>query len=485
MKMTAQRENTRTLAAALGIVEDEAETLLCSSILITFDANEEAGCLFAAELKHLLQRTVNRVSYDTNNAMMPDVEVIIGKAAPLSDSKHLFVNIREESVVISETELTGSASDIRHPVLLLIGACYAAAKTLACYLGERFPYRVDEPLVLDYRAMFSEEMDMLHNSVDIGTVYLAGAGAVGNGFIYGLRYFDILGVIHVTDPKTVKDGNLNRCMHFDHKDLGLPKAEQLCKNAQPFFKNARLVPRNSDLRDLEEKCSGPWLPRLVVTVDSRMARRSLQTEIPGEVYDASTTGIQEVVLHFNEQPTDGKACLSCIYVQEEGELAHGHHVAEVLGVAIEKVLENIVDQDAANAISTKYPEIGPETIIGMAYDSLFKQMCGQGKLQSAADKQVLAPFAFVSVLAGTMLAIEMVRRIRKGNISEPFNYWRLSPYSAPVIRGRRIRGMRVGCEFCSDSNLQRVANKIWSSDFAQLCPPPDPSYEVAGVSETA
>lgn len=462
MKMTAQKENSKTLAVALGVDEDEAETLLDASILITFDSFDKVGSLFVAELRLLLQRTVNKVSCNKDIDVLPDLEVIIGKTTPLSDGKHLFVDVSGPRVVISETERQCTVTAIQHPAFVLISACFAAAKALACYLGERFPFSVDEPLVLDYPAMFSEDIDALQEPVDLGLVYLAGAGAVGNAFIYGLRYFDIHGEIHVVDPKVVTDGNLNRCMLFNEKDLGLPKAEQLCKNAQPFFNNATLIPRNSDLRNLAERCGGPWLKRLVVTVDSRMVRRSLQSEIPGEVYDASTTGIQEVVLHFNKQPAEGKACLSCIYVQEEGEIAHGQHVAEVLGVGIEKVLENLVDHDAAYAISSKYPEVCPETIIGTAYDSLFKRMCGQGKLQAAADKQVLAPFAFVSVLAGTMLAIELVRRVRKGNAPEPYNYWRLSPYNTPVIRGRQIRGKIKDCEFCGQALVLEVANDIWA-----------------------
>lgn len=461
MKMTAHRENTRTLAAALGINEDEAETLLDVSILITFDAAEEVGVLFAAELELLLQRTVISATCDSEIAPHPDIEVIIGKGAPRTDAKRLFVGILGERVVISETERQGSASAIRHPVFLLVGACYAAAKALACYLGERFPYSVDEPLVLDYQAMFSDDIDLLHEPVSLETAYLAGAGAVGNGFIYGLRYFDVEGTIHVVDPKVAKEGNLNRCMYFGKEDLGLQKAERLCKNAQPFFKNVELVARNHDLRELAERSAGPWLKRLVVTVDSRRVRRHLQSEIPGEVYDASTTGIQEVVLHFNKQPAEGKACMSCIYVEEDGEMTHEHHVAEVLGVGVEKVRANFIDRDAANAISIKYPDIIPDTIIGTAYDSLFKQMCGQGKLQAAADKQVLAPFAFVSVLAGTMLAIEMVRRIKRGQVAEPYNYWRLAPYNAPVIRGRHNREKINKCEFCDNPRLVSAAKTFW------------------------
>jgi len=460
--MTAQKENVRTMAAALGIAEAEAETLLEVSILITVKTADEVAERFASELHLLLQRTVALVTYDSSVEMLPDVEVIIGNTEPRAASKRLYVNIAEDRVTISET-LQGSSSDIRHPVFLLIGACYAAAKTLACYLGERFPYRVDEPLIVDFGAIFSHDFAAFHEPVDLDTLYLAGAGAVGNGFVYGLRYFDVHGIIHVVDPKIATAGNLNRCMLFGSEDLGLPKAAQLSQNAQPLFENVEFIPRSLDLRNLPERSAGPWLKRLVVTVDSRRVRRNLQSEIPGEVYDASTTGIQEVVLHFSKQPTEGKACLSCIYTEEEGEITHEQHVAEVLGVGAEKVRANFIDSDAAATISAKYPEIEPEAIIGTAYDSLFKQMCGQGKLQAAADKQVLAPFAFVSVLAGTMLAVELIRRVHRGEVAEPYNYWRLSPYNAPVIRGRYNRSKIENCEFCDTPELVSAAKALWST----------------------
>jgi len=39
---------------------------------------------------------------------------------------------------------------------------------------------------------------------------------------------------------------------------------------------------------------------------------ALLSEFPGEVFDASTTGISEVDLHFHKQPTTGP-CLGCVY----------------------------------------------------------------------------------------------------------------------------------------------------------------------------
>jgi hypothetical protein len=461
MNITALQENAKTLAAALGIDEETAETLLDASVLITVDTADEVGTRMATELELLLQRTVSTVVRNIDPVKQPDVEVVIGTSASRSRTKCLFVGIFDERIEIGETHLTPLVSSIRHPALLLIGACFTAAKTLACYLGDRFPFNVDELLILDYRAIFGDDLDSFCEPVDLGTVYLAGAGAVGNGFMYGLRYFDIQGTIHVVDPKQVTEGNLNRCMFYDKDDLGLQKADQLCSKAQPFFKKTTLIPRNHDLRDIPERYAGPWLERLVVTVDSRRVRRNLQNEMPGEVYDASTTGIQEVVVHFNQQPAAENACLSCIYLEENGELTHEQHVADLLGVGVDKVREAFIDAVAATDICLRYPQINPESIKGTAYDTLFKQLCGQGELQVAADKHVLAPFAFVSVLAGTMLAVEMVRRVRKGHAAEPYNYWRLAPYNTPNIRGQYNRAKIDGCEFCGNPLRTECCKQLW------------------------
>lgn len=468
MNITALQENAKTLAAALGIDEGTAETLLDASVLITVDAADEVGTSMATEIELLLQRTVSTVVRDIDPWKLPDVEVVIGTSISRSRNKCMFVSITDERIEIDETRRDPPVSSICHPTLLLIGACFTAAKTLACYLGERFPLSVDKLVILDYRAIFGDDLDSFREPIDLGTVYLAGAGAVGNGFLYGLRHFDVMGTIHVVDPKLVKEGNLNRCMYYDRDDLGLQKAERLCTKAQPFFKNATLIARNHDLRDLPERGTGPWLERLVVTVDSRRVRRNLQNEMPGEVYDASTTGIQEVVVHFNQQPTAGKACLSCIYLEEDGELAHERHVADLLGVGVDKVQKAFIDAVAATEICLRYPQISPESIEGTAYDSLFKQLCGQGELQVAADKHVLAPFAFVSVLAGAMLAVEMVRRVRKGQTAEPYNYWRLAPYSTPNIRGRYDRAKIDGCEFCGNPVRTECCSQLWGTNVSGM-----------------
>jgi hypothetical protein len=56
-------------------------------------------------------------------------------------------------------------------------------------------------------------------------------------------------------------------------------------------------------------------------------------------------------------------------------------------------------------------------------------LCGQQLLESQEGHQVLAPFAFVSVLAGAVLAARFVA-VLAGVIEEKYsNYWRINPWT--------------------------------------------------------
>jgi hypothetical protein len=67
------------------------------------------------------------------------------------------------------------------------------------------------------------------------------------------------------------------------------------------------------------------------------------------------------------------------------------------------------DELAALRIAATHPNIDPEVIVGMAFDSLFRQLCGQQALATPEDRQVFSSFAFVSAWAGVLMAVELLR----------------------------------------------------------------------------
>jgi hypothetical protein len=324
--------------------------------------------------------------------------------------------------------------------------------------GGNLPFELPDPFEFSYDVL-GVDVSLLAQPINLGHTYLAGAGAIGNGLLWALQHLRVQGQLDIVDDDTVSSGNLNRQMWFDIDDIGLPKAELLAKRAQPHLANLKLVPRHMRLQSLPEKSAAPWLRRLIVAVDSRRARRQLQNEFPREVFDASTTDIREIVLHYHCQPTDD-ACMSCIYEPDVEEFKREQHIADHFGVTIDEVRTERISITAARDIAQRFG-LNPTDIAGTAYDSLFKSLCSQGQLGEVADKRAVAPFAFVSVLAGALLAIELCRRLGDVSTTADFNYWRLSPWFPPLGRRRALRPRQQGCAFCGEPALRRVNRELW------------------------
>jgi hypothetical protein len=457
----AKRENARALAAALGIHVDEAAHALDMCILITADPEDATAQQIANEAALLLARTVQRVSM----AEVPEsvsAELVIGAQPSRTVGTRVYVQVFDDRAIVSRfLDKTEYCSALPRILGVLI-ACYASAATLYHALGGGLPSGLSEPLALEF-GQLGVDFTSITQPIELGPACLAGAGAIGNGLLWAARHLDLRGQLYVVDDDRVASGNLNRQVWFDSDDIDEFKVDRLVARAQPYFPRLVLLPRRSRLQDLPEKADGPWLRRLIVAVDSRRARRALQNEFPGEVFDASTTDIREVVLHHHAQPTQ-EACLSCIYEPDQEELSREQHIAEHLGVPVEAVRGERISEACARIIAARFPALNADEILGTAYDTLFKRLCGEGALRTLAGQRIVAPFAFVSVLAGTMLALELVRRLAPGaQLSDQArdNYWRISPWHPPFARRRFRRPRQPACVFCGNPILRGVNESIW------------------------
>jgi len=462
--MTTQRdENTMTLASLLGVGVTEAASLLDRTIDVRWDPADAGASLLAGHLCLLLSRTVTDVTANAPS-LNPAAEVLIGEI-PASRPGALRVVLTADEIRIGPDAPTGRVLEGPR-VLALAAACYAAGMAIRAALGTvfRLPGRpVDSGLVVPVRSLLGMDSAWTRARVNIGRTHLAGAGAIGNAFLYALALFDVEGEIVVVDHDVISNGNLNRCLLFELEDVDQPKAVVLAQKASLDLPNVNLIPAPVTLAKLGETAGAEdprWLRRLVVCVDSPRARRSLQTELPREVFDASTTGTLECVFHHHVQPTDS-ACLACIYHESADELAHERHIAQSLGVALVDVHQREVSNAAAQKIHLRYPDVAAQDLVGQSYDSLFKAFCGQGRLVADQAEQVLAPFAFVSALAGLYLAIEFVRRLARSGEAGDFNYWRLSAWMPPVEQLRSLRPRHPNCGFCGQAALLGAARRLW------------------------
>lgn len=454
-------ENAKTLASLINADSAEAAKLLEVAVAITCDEEDRAALVIANDVRELLGRTITTACLNNYGGDV-SAELVIG-AAQAHRPDAIRITVAESQIEIGMSARATPISRSAPGIALLVSACYATGMTLRLLFGERLAVPGPAPaagMVIPLRDLFGLDTNWATTPFELDGAYLAGAGAVGNGFVYALARFRVRGSLIIVDPDTVTDGNLNRCVLFTEDDIGYYKAEQLAEHSRAALPNLKLIPEVATLQQLGKSKDGAWLRRLIVGVDSRRTRRSLQNEIPGEVFDASTTGAVECVLHHHRRPTEA-ACLACIYHENRDELAREKHIADALGLDVDDVKQHYVSSAAANRIHAKYPDIAIEELSGQAYDSLFKALCSEHKLRTSEDRQVLAPFAFVSVLAGALLASEVARRTIFGEDAFTFNYWRVSPWAPPVPELKQQRPRLTDCEFCREPALLRTAERLW------------------------
>lgn len=444
---TVGQENARMLASLLGIEEADAAERLDKTVRITV----AAGLLGAGEeVRDLLERTIQVSLSDEGK---PDLELVIGGAEPATPGPHLYAALNPRGVAIDAVPLQHSNDQV-HPLLTALAACHIAAAALHRVIGSSSLPRLAFPLSVDFAELGIPE-GSLTAPIDISGPVLVGAGAVANGFLRALRHLQVRGTLAIVDPKTVGEGNPNRCLYFTERHVRLPKAPTLAQSAQPDFPELRLEPHSCTFGELVAK-TGP-VETAIVTVDSRRARRSLQKEIPRRIVDASTTDARAVIVHSHTQPTD-HACLACIYRHVPDEHARERSIGEGLGIDVETVREGFITSAAAARIAKAHPSVEPSTIVGKAYDTLFKELCSAQALITPEGRQVLAPFAFVSALAGVLLVIEL---LRSNHRSASTNYWTVDPWGVPIGRLRRLRPRVPDCEFCADEDARKLVDSLW------------------------
>jgi hypothetical protein len=458
VSLGAHEENAKTLASILGIDDEDAGGLLAVGILVRAASDQHGPCI-RKHIVELLKRTVAHAGDRIGGIVA--AEIAIGSLPPVTGGPVVYIGVTRSEIVIScETVPRHDPHADVPEIVLLLAACYAAAMATRLAVGKTLSLAHQDTIRLPVDALLHREHGTAQPRPQIGRAYLAGAGAVGNGFVWALGTLQPVGELCVVDPKKVAAGNLNRCLLFELGDVGQSKAERLAVRAQLLLPGAKVIAHVGTIQNAPARSSGAWLERLIVGVDSRRARRRLQEELPGQVFDASTTGVEEIVFHVNAALEPG-ACMSCVYAEDIAEAAHERHVAAMLGVETADVQQHYVSADAATRICLLHPQLHEATVVGLAYDTLFKTMCATGTLGVEEGRTVLAPFSFVSVLAGAYLALELVHRPPGGSVVPPFNYWRASPWTSPVLELRSHRPAVAGCETCGNHVIRETVTRVW------------------------
>ncbi|MDO8776896.1 MAG: ThiF family adenylyltransferase [Burkholderiaceae bacterium] len=465
MNADQKTENLRMLASIVGITDEEASGLLNANLQVTWLPDDEPGVWLGEFTVALLARTFSSVGTPDSPELDAGHELLINGAVPLAKGATLLRAVLNGGGFNCCKTIVGatlnSTSDAPSPprILALLCACFAAAHLANVALKLPGGRVASTGIDIDFSKWPGVSPEVWKHSAELGECHLAGAGAVGNALLYALQFLPVQGHVTVIDPKKVTGGIINRCLWFDDADIGQSKAEVLALKARRAFSSVDFVPFEGTVQEVRGTLKSEF-DCILVGVDSRATRRQIQEEMPLEVFDASTTGIEEVVFHHNKQLT-GCACLGCIYRETEQERSFALHVAQALGVTPADIAEGYISPAAAGKIIQRYPKLQADGIIGLAFDSLFKSLCATAQLVTAEQKQVLAPFAFVSQLAGTVQAIELFLRRLDPARAKQFNYWRVNPWRGIFADLQQMRLASPDCQVCTDSNYQLIANDLW------------------------
>lgn len=451
--LTARQENERTLARLAGISEDEAAARLSFKAAVQCAGN--TGLAFSRHLRGLLAFTLEVV--DEPEA----ADLIVAVNASTSETSHatLYVTITNEALTIARAPTAQTSQRAPHDLSAKLAACYAASVVIAHAIGGDHLARLTLPFIVPFERL-GLTPQLLGQTLHLQDTVLAGAGGVGSGFLWALESLDVRGSLDIADPKTVTPGGLNRCQHYTDADIGKNKADVLAANAQlPDLELVPFVGTFSELRLQRFR-----IKRVIVTVDSRPARRSIQSELPFEVLDASTTDASAVVIHSHSEPNAG-ACLSCIYHHIPLEDERTRSIAAGLGLAYEEIKDKELIDGALGRRLAELHGLDATALEGHAIASLHKELCAAQILKMAGGEQALAPFAFISNLAGVLLAIELLRfdadpALRHGSDMS------VDPWSPPHARARRPRTKRPDCEFCADPDKTAILDLVWKDKLA-------------------
>lgn len=462
--MTRKQENLMTLKHLLGMNEEKATLLITKQIKINAGKSEDEN-LCVDYLCEILSKTYESVTLSSIQDIC-DVEVIIGNRSPITSApRKVYLSWDSDKFIISLNEVLAISGSLP-PILLKLGTAFSCGAVITQTTehgkigrGERFP------MVLEFKKYFGTNLNFLEEEIDLGLLHVAGLGATGNWFVDGLSLLNVKGKIKSYDDDNVSAGNTQRT-RFLLSQVGMKKVFAYRELFFPRNKSLEFIPVAKRIQDAIIEAGQPF-EKIVCCVDSRAARRDIQSYAPKYVFDCSTTDISELTLFFGRSSSDC-ACLSCLYFETTDEDARYKDIANVLGVDLSEVKSERIDSLAAIKISKNYPEFLASDLIGIPYDTFHKQLCGAGKLlpskidNESTVKNAVAPFCHISVIAGLMLAIEVTRRHHFGlEKKSEWNCWRINPWTVPQSKLSMVYFPIENCSF--HLNSIKIANEIWKN----------------------
>jgi hypothetical protein len=365
----------------------------------------------------------------------------------------------------------GRSTDVVNPY----AAGYAAAVLVnevfrrVFRLGEGSPARTVSLLDFGDSAGRGEELP----EAGLGEFVLAGVGAVGNASVWAwARHGGLQGTLWAVDAEDVELSNLQRYVLCGAEDERKSKVD-VALDALRAGPGIRVERRKKELEAFAEDFPDGWtLPALCVAADNATARRTAQGLLPRLVLNGWTSdlGLGASWHRFGQ----GMPCLACLYQPDGVAPSQTDLVAKALGLAPERaallwISNGPLEERDLGAIAEHF-KVSIDRLAEWSNKPLSEVytgiVCGNAAVAMSGSAAMEAvPLAQQSVLAGILMASELVKRL------VPDLERRAQPHASlacdQVLRGvpgdwRQPRKPHPDC-ICADPIYQAVYAEKWSS----------------------
>jgi hypothetical protein len=308
-------------------------------------------------------------------------------------------------------------------------------------------------------------------SINVGEVAVAGIGAVGNPALWAWsKHAGLSGELHLIDPEDVELSNLQRYILPNHIDVAISKVQLAQRVLCNTDFTLKLWP--CSLEDFASNYSGiDKLATICVSVDNVDGRRAAQALLPELVVNGWTS---DSGLGASWHRFLGKsACLGCFYHPKGTSLSQTELASEALGIPHDQLVMLWVKEQPLG----KAEILAVETYLGLQKGQLVDWVgkrvqdvytgviCGQvGVDLSGIGRVATVPLAHQSVLAGILMAAELVKRkspeLEERSQGETLTIWD-DVMRTPPKYWTANRKKEAEC-FCNDEVYVNVFSDKWS-----------------------
>lgn len=356
-----------------------------------------------------------------------------------------------------------------NPIGAGISACLAAANV---FRGLFTNASLDDDLTLSALDLDPTNKLPPNPTIDglsLEQVFLVGAGAIGNGFLWALSRSPLSGQLTVIEHDHIDLGNMQRYVLTSRKHESKPKLELV----EDLFRghagiSVSCIPKKWE-EFVESLPEDRWLfERVVVALDSAEDRIGVQASLPRWVVNGWT---QQGEIGVSRHDFIGKeACMACLYMPQ-GEAPHEDLlIAKALGFPQESlmVIRNMIETgqpldhsflaQVAAAKAVPLEKLLPYE--GKSIRDLYTKAVCSGMVMELSHGPAIAraevPMPFQSAFAGILQAASLIAHagnlhtyptITQIDLMKPFpsNHW----FS-------RNEKKAVGRCFCEDSIFQDI-----------------------------